>query len=119
MKILQGKEKEYTEYKNQMTDDYSARIISYSESWAELMEIEIDKIENPEEAIQKCAKAAADEADYDGITGYMYNCAVKILVCFWEYGEILRKWHNGFLGYSGTGTVNSAILNVERTKKNI
>ena len=114
MKILQGKEKEYTEYKSQMTDDYSARIISYSESWAELMEIEIDKIGNPEEAIQKCAKAAADEADYDGITGYMYNCAVKILVCFWKYGEILRKWHNGSLGYSGTGTVNSAILNVER-----
>lgn len=114
MKILQGKEKEYTEYKSQMTDDYSARIISYLESWAELMEIEIDKIENPEEAIQKYAKAAADEADYDGITGYMYNCAVKILVCFWEYGEILRKWHNGSLGYSGTGTLNSAILHVER-----
>ena len=29
MKILQGKEKEYTEYKSQMTDEYSARIISY------------------------------------------------------------------------------------------
>lgn len=114
MKILHGKEKEYTEYKEQMTGDYLDRIMSYSESWAELMEIEIDKIENPEEAIQKCAKAAADEADYDGITGYMYNCAVKILVCFWKYGEILRKWHNGSLGYSGTGTVNSAILNVER-----
>ena len=78
------------------------------------MEIEIDKIENPEEAIQKCAKATADEADYDGITGYMYNCAVKILVYFWEYGEIIRKWHNGSFGYSGTGTVNSAILHVER-----
>ena len=50
-------------------EDYLDRIMSYSESWAELMEIEIDKIGNPEEAIQQCAKAAADEADYDRITG--------------------------------------------------
>ena len=114
MKILQGKEKEYTEYKSQMTYYYSVRIISFSVSCADLMVLVINKIVIGVVAIQKCAKAAADEADYDGITGYMYNCAVKILVCFWEYGEILRKWHNGSLGYSGTGTLNSAILHVER-----
>jgi hypothetical protein len=32
--------------------------------------------------------------DNDGITGFMYGCAVSILSKVWIHGEQLRRWHN-------------------------
>lgn len=122
MKIKKGKEKEYEEYVKKATDPYSARVVSYAECWAQLLEIEIEKVfglgtivktNDLEKLIMEKAKETADEADYDGITGYMYNCAVNILANFWEYGDCIRKWHNASLGYSGKGTANSSILHVK------
>lgn len=52
------------------------------------------------------------EADTEGITGYMYGCAVSILSQCWKYGEYLRKWHNKEYNYDGDGVVNPAILTI-------
>ena len=52
------------------------------------------------------------EADTEGITGFMYGCAVAALSEFWEYGEEFRKWHNREYGYNGDGVVNPAILTI-------
>ena len=64
----------------------------------------------------KCFADNADrlsrEADTEGITGFMYGCAVSILSKCWVYGEYLRKWHNKEYGYDGDGVVNPAIMTV-------
>lgn len=68
--------------------------------------------------IMKCFADNADrlsrEADTEGITGFMYGCAVSILSQCWEYGEYLRKWHNKEYDYDGKGVVNPALM---RTSK--
>ena len=56
------------------------------------------------------AEKTSNDADKEGITGFMYGCAVQALVAFWEHGEELRQWHNGKYGHYGDGVVNPAIL---------
>jgi hypothetical protein len=40
------------------------------------------------------ADRLSHEADTDGITGFMYGCAVQAIAHFWVHGEELRCWHN-------------------------
>ncbi len=76
------------------------------------MEAEINKSND----VMKCFADNADrlsrEADTEGITGFMYGCAVSILSQYWEYGEYLRKWHNKKYDYDGGGAVNPAVMTV-------
>ena len=58
------------------------------------------------------ADKCSHEADTEGITGFMYGCAMIILAQCWKYGEYLRKWHNKEYGYDGDGVVNPAIIGV-------
>lgn len=58
------------------------------------------------------ADSTSREADTEGITGFMYGCAVNVLSQLWEYGEELRKWHNKEYNYEGDGVVNPAILTI-------
>lgn len=59
-------------------------------------------------------------ANTDGITGFMYGCAVSGLAKFWKHGEQLRRWHNkdSQLGTEGDeanesgGVLNPAILTI-------
>lgn len=53
------------------------------------------------------------DADTEGITGFMYGCAVSILSQCWEYGQYLRKWHNKEYGYDGMGVVNPAVMSLK------
>jgi hypothetical protein len=112
MKIIKGKEKEYKDWYDKNSDGYSRACFTYAEKWAELLEAEIDNSND----VMKCFVDNADrlsrEADTEGITGFMYGCAVSILSQCWEYGEYLRKWHNKEYGYDGDGVVNPAIMTV-------
>lgn len=117
MKLKQGTEAEYATYKEKnSTDGYSARVVSYGEDWANLMEAELAK----GRTLAECAEGCGRASDTDGITGYMYGCAVSALAHFWENGEELRRWHNldAQLGNEGEaanesgGTLNPAILNI-------
>lgn len=71
---------------------------------------------NPEllrgDKIVDIADSTSREADTEGITGFMYGCAVNALSQLWEYGEELRKWHNKEYNYDGEGVVNPAILTI-------
>ena len=110
MKIKAGKEKEYEEFvKINSKDFYSLGVVNYAKRWAELMEKEIEK------GARVCdiADRTSNMADTDGITGYMYGCAVSTLSHLWEYGEELRKWHNGEYKHEGEGVVNPAVLCVK------
>lgn len=113
MKILEGYEKEYKDWYDMNSDGYSRAIFDYAERWAEMLE---NKIESSTEDVMKVIIDNADklshEADTEGITGFMYGCAVSILSSCWKYGEYLKKWHNKEYNYDGDGVVNPAIFTI-------
>ena len=75
-----------------------------------------------EHTIRSVAKDTSHEADADGITGFMYGCAVSALAHFWEHGEVLRRWHNldiqikdeGERANVSGGVLNPALLNISK-----
>ena len=107
IKIKAGKEAAYAEFIHVNSGDpYSMAAVRYMKNWAELME---SKIADGAKVVD-IAGATSHEADTEGITGFMYGCAVEALSEFWEYGEELRKWHNTEYNYDVDGVVNPAIL---------
>ncbi len=129
MKIIEGKQKEYAEYvaKNSL-DGYSKGVVDYGERWTDLMEKRIPDGATESRVlgiIVKHAKEDSHTADSEGITGFMYGCAVAALAHFWIHGEQLRRWHNldTQIGTEGEkankkGTVlNPALLNVGPRKR--
>ncbi len=71
-------------------DPYGTGVITYCEVWANLMEQEIDSGKKLEDIAERTSRSA----DQEGITGFMYGCAVSILSKVWKHGEQLRLWHN-------------------------
>ena len=67
------------------------------------------------------ANECSNEADTEGITGFMYGAAVSVLASCWEHGEELRRWHNlktqirdeGEKANESGGVLNPALLNIE------
>lgn len=108
MKIKAGKEKDFEQFVKVNNDPYSLGVVRYTERWAELMEKEIANGAN----LVDIAQRTSDEADTEGITGFMYGCAVSALSHLWEHGEELRKWHNKEYNYEGDGVVNPAIITI-------
>lgn len=117
MKIKQGTELEYAEYVQKNQDPYGKAVVDYSEAWANLMEQRL----TDGATIQEMATDTSHEADTDGITGFMYGCAVLGLSKYWIHGEELRKWHNlkTQIGHEGEranetgGVLNPAVLNIQ------
>lgn len=105
----------WQEWQKNNTDPYGKATIEYAERWARLME---GRIANGD-TVENCAEEARHIAD-NGITGFMYGCAVNILFQVWVHGDELRRWHNLDTQISDegekaneTGTVlNPAILNL-------
>jgi len=95
-------------------DFYGSGVIRYARRWAEMMEEEIEK----GKILTDIAKECSHKSDDEGITGFMYGCAVQILSQTWIYGEDLRRWHNldSQIGHEGEranetgGCLNPAIL---------
>lgn len=116
MKLKAGTEQEYEQYKAKNTDPYGGRVVSYGEDWANMMEARMASGEK----IADIAEPTSRDADTDGITGFMYGCAVQALAHFWEHGDELRRWHNiktqigneGEKANASGGTLNPALLTV-------
>jgi hypothetical protein len=116
MKIKAGLEAEYDEYKRKNTDPYGGRVVSYGEDWMNGMEL----LMADGHKLEDIADAVSRQCDHDGITGFMYGCAVSALAKFWEHGEALRRWHNlrTQIGKEGEranetgGTLNPALLSI-------
>lgn len=98
-------------------DGYSAATINYAIAWAVAMQQALRKGKK----IADVAKKLSHEVDYEGITGFMYGCAVAFLAKFWKHGEELRRWHNldTQLGVEGEqankkkgATLNPALLSI-------
>ena len=100
----------------QKGDAYGARIMSYAEDWADLMEVRMALGEK----IEDIAKETSHEADTDGITGFMYGASVSVLSQCWKHGAELRRWHNldtqigneGEKANENGSTLNPALLNI-------
>jgi hypothetical protein len=98
-------------------DPYGKACYTYAERWADLMEAEMAK----GKPLADCAKPTSHDADTEGITGFMYGCAVSTLAAVWEQGEELRRWHNldsqirdeGERANESGGVLNPALLNIE------
>lgn len=112
MKIRAGMEDKYKEGYQANADPYGHAVFTFLERWADLMEKDIEEKGDPAAAIHENAEERSREADTEGISGFMYGLAVSILAQCWEYGEILRRWHNKEWGYEGKGTVNPAIMSI-------
>jgi len=108
MKII-NKEK-YNKGKSINTDDYGSSVYRFLERWADLMEAEINKGKK----ISDIAEATSNEADTEGITGFMYSFAINVLAHCWKYGEELQKWHNKKHDHEGEGVINSAIITIRK-----
>ena len=99
-------------------DPYGKAIIDYAIRWAEIMEVHIGYGEH----VADIAKSASHQADTEGLTGFMYGCAVSVLAQYWEHGEELRQWHNldtqiqneGERANKEGGVLNPALLNINK-----
>ena len=113
MKILEGKEQYYKDWYDKNSDGYGRACFTYAERWAEMLESLIESsADESMKVIVDNAYRLSHEADVEGITGFMYGCAVSILSQCWKYGEELRKWHNKEYNYEGNGVVNPAVLTI-------
>lgn len=103
-------------YVSKNADGYGRAIIEYAARWAALMEQRMAA----GESLETCADPTSDEADVDGITGFMYGCAVQVLAECWRHGEQLRRWHNkryqpdnaGNLDDEPGAVINPALLHI-------
>ena len=98
------------------SDPYGAACVAFAERWARMMQAEMAKGAK----LADIAKATSHAADEEGITGFMYGCAVGELSASWAHGEELRRWHNlgTQIGTEGEranetgGVLNPALLNI-------
>ena len=92
-------------------DSYSKGVIDYAKRWACLMQKELQDGAK----LVDIADRTSHEADIEGITGFMYSAAVSSLAEFWEYGNELKRWHNGEYGQpDAEGVVNPAVLTIRK-----
>lgn len=104
----------WQEFKNANTDPYGGAVVTYSERWARLMQVELAQGKTLADVAYKCSR----DADLEGITGFMYGCAVSTLAQCWIHGEELRRWHNkdtqigteGDAANESGGVLNPAML---------
>ena len=95
---------------------YGRGVLTFAEYWARFMEGQIAAGHQLVDIAESCSEIA----DTDGITGFMYGCAVNILSLAWVYGEDLRRWHNKKTQINGEGdranedggVLNPALLSV-------
>lgn len=109
MKIKKSAEQAYQNFVEINSDHgYSYAVVTYMNRWADMMETEMEK----GKSLPDIARQTSFDANEEGITGFMYGCAVAALSDFWEYGEELRVWHNAQYGHQGDGVVNPAVFTV-------
>ncbi|MEK7076369.1 MAG: hypothetical protein AAB941_01785 [Patescibacteria group bacterium] len=106
----------WQKFKTVNSGGYGGAIVTYSERWARLMQVEMTNGKKLEDV----ADATSQEADLEGISGFMYGCAVSTLAACWKYCDQLRRWHNikTQLGNEGEkanesgGVLNPALLSI-------
>ncbi|HSW63360.1 MAG TPA: hypothetical protein VLH56_08625 [Dissulfurispiraceae bacterium] len=93
----------WKEYTQGVEDgEYRAYILTYAETWANLMEEQF----RAGKTLAECAEDTSYLADKDDeLTGGMFNFAVKILSECWVHGEELLRWHNAGMTTEADGVL--------------
>lgn len=120
MKIIEGKEREYADWREKNADPYGRRCFTFAEEWADRLEARMVDGIDPTAVIAAHAEEDARDADTDGITGFMYGMSVQILARAWLHGDALRRWHNleaqigdeGERANEGGATLNPAVMRI-------
>lgn len=97
-------QQEWDDWCDKNQDPYGSGVVRFAQRWAVMM----------------VAKRTSDEADTEGITRFMYGCAVSMLAHSWVHGEELRRWHNldtqigteGETANESGGVLNPAVINI-------
>jgi predicted RNA-binding protein associated with RNAse of E/G family len=122
MKFAEGKQELWNKgIANQVDDDgnpeeYGLAVYRYAERWADMMDhlLEVDAGGSKERSLADVADSTHHAADTEGISGFMYGEAVRILSAVWVHGEELRRWHNAQYDAKANDTpgavINPAIL---------
>lgn len=100
----------------QAVENYGAACVRYAEQWGCLMQSRMAD----GKTIAEIADTASHDADTEGLTGFMYGCAVSMLSQCWIHGEELRRWHNiktqikdeGERANANGGVLNPALLTI-------
>lgn len=91
----------------------------FADRWGALMERALPDAPSIDGFLIDRASKLSHEADTEGITGFMYGCAVRELAHFWIHGDALRRWHNKEYGApEAKGVVNPAVLTISVPEKN-
>lgn len=116
MAMKYADESKWNDFVAKNQDSYGAGVVRFAERWANLMEAKMDSGAK----LEDIAAATRREADSEGITGFMYGCAVSTLAQTWIHGDTLRRWHNldtqigneGERANTSGGVLNPALLNI-------
>lgn len=116
MSIQVKDQEEWDQWVANNSDSYGSGVCRFANRWAGLMQDEIAK----GSSIADIAGRTSHDADTEGITGFMYGCAVQMLAHSWVYGEELRRWHNldtqigdeGQRANESGSVLNPAIINI-------
>lgn len=111
-----AKPTEWAQWVAKNTDPYGSGVIVYAERWARIMQAEMAAGKE----LEDIAESTSHDADVDGITGFMYGCAVSGLARMWAHGERLRRWHNlktqlrdeGERANESGGVLNPAVFSI-------
>lgn len=109
------------------SDPYGNAVYRFASEWATRMEAGM-QADGVDEAIDESvamwitvkASSHMSAADDEGITGFMFGCAMSMLAAWWKHGEQLRRWHNletqigneGEKANESGGVLNPAILSI-------
>jgi hypothetical protein len=85
MKVAPGKEADHADWHAKNTDPYGAGVIRYGELWAAKMEACLAS----GKSLESCVEETSHQADVEGITGFMFGCAVNFLWNVWAHGDEL------------------------------
>jgi len=107
----------WNKYREANRGGYGGACVRFAENWGRLMQARIEQGEALADIADECSTVADGP---EGITGFMYGCAVQMLSQCWKHGEELRRWHNldaqlsdeGEKANESGGVLNPAMLRV-------
>ncbi len=86
MKIKEEMEEKWERILEINQDAYSKATVRYCLRWANMME---DEIKTGNELTKGIISRTSNQADDEGVTGFMANWALGALKKFWYYGDML------------------------------
>ena len=107
----------WQEFVSKNQDSYGAGCVDYAQGWGRLMQARMAE----GKPLAEIAEETSSLADVQGITGFMYGCAVAMLAKCWKHGEELRRRHNlkiqisneGEKANESGGVLNPALLSLK------